>query len=74
VLERRHSGAAGGERIDLAKVSGDGEAQCGRLVQQWLQQVGRELRVDLDVVRARYGAQVHRPAHLGAVRTAVAVG
>ena len=68
VLERRDAGARRRERVHLAEVRGDPHAQRRRLVHQRRQQGGRDLRVDLEIVRAarsRRRPLIHRAARLG---------
>ena len=66
MLEGGDAGAGRGQGVDLAEVRGHREPQRRCLVQEWRQQVGGDLRVDLDQVRPGDGTLVDRPAHLGA--------
>ena len=66
VLERRDAGTGRGERVDLAEVRRHGKPERRRLVDERRQQVGGELRVDLDVVRTGDGELIDGLPHVGA--------
>ena len=68
VLDRHHTQLRGGHGVGLAEMCGDTEMQRERFLGDRLQQVRRDLGVDLDVVRSRHRPLVHRLARFLSAR------